>query len=142
MSELREIVNRIVTSKKTSAAAIARKMGISSQTFNSYLRGYPQMNNLLKIAEALEVDIVELVPTNKPVTNNQATSNQLASNQVNEPPVAFEKQPNNQTNMNELEKLIEENEFLKDYGKMQKEKILRLEAELKKCEESRVYAQQ
>lgn len=126
---LRQIVNKIAKEKKRSVASVARSLGMTSQAFNSYLRGNPRMDNLMKIANALDVDPKMLMIRNdyKP-----------EANEVNEPsePWQLPEQPNQTDNMTELQHLQEKYDLLKEVAEGRRQKILNLESELNKCQES------
>lgn len=62
--EFRTRIKEICTSKGITQKELALKLGISDISLNKTLRGdYPQLQTLEKIANALEVDIVELFNT-------------------------------------------------------------------------------
>jgi transcriptional regulator with XRE-family HTH domain len=127
---LRQVVNRIAKEKKVSVASIARGIGMSSQRFNSYLNGNPRMDNLLKIAQALDVDPKILM-----IRNDYQP--EAPNNEMKDDPVAFEKkQPNNTNYMSELQNLQEKFDLLKEVAESRKQKILTLEKELSQCQES------
>jgi transcriptional regulator with XRE-family HTH domain len=122
--DLKENFDRLKKQKGTSATKVAIKMGVSLPAFYSYFNGQPLMGNLIKMADALGVDVGEL------------TGNKMATNEVHEDRVYYQSSNQNQIDkMNELDFYRQQNETLKDNAALMKEKILRLERELKACQD-------
>lgn len=130
----RELVNKIADDKGLKAAVFARKMAIKPQKFDSYLNGNPRIDNLLKMAKAMEVHPMELIAAFEP----EPEPDNIAA-EAHEP-WQYPEQPNQPTIMQELEFYKKQNELLQENYNLQKKEIARLEQELKQCQESnRVY---
>ena len=122
MSGLKERFTQIRKEKKMTATAVSIKMGVSLPALYSYFNGQPHLDNLMNIAKALDVPLMRLIDEPEP------------TNTLQEPPVAFEvtKQP---TDMN-YDDYKEADATQKELIALQREKIEKLERELKQCQEA------
>lgn len=111
---------------------VADALGMKQNNFNKQLKTGTNLSLFRKICDLFEIKMEDLFPAKQTKIEN--------SNLVSEPSSEYQKTPlSNQTQldiMSELQFYKEQNQLLKENNTMQKEKILRLEAELKACQES------
>jgi transcriptional regulator with XRE-family HTH domain len=114
---------------------VAYKLGLSQANFNKILKTGTNLKVFREVCQLFDITLDELF----------SGGAESIENIVNEPQAEYQiTKPSNlnlDDTMNELIFYKEQNELLKENNKMQKEKIVRLEVDLKKCQESnRVYS--